>query len=371
MIHKIVGWAVGCSLGLFLLTAPRMPAEAPRRHTENVLFVMTDGLRWQEVFGGADDALLNKARGGVADVEAVRKAFWRDRAEDRRTLLLPFTWEVLAKQGQLYGNRWRGSTARVTNGLNFSYPGYSEILCGFVDPKIDSNAKKNNPHVTVLEWLHQKPAFRGRVAAFTAWDVFPFIFNRERSGLPVNAAQEPLTAIPETPAVRMLNTLMLETVPPTHDCRHDSFTFHAALEYLKVKKPRVLFLSFDETDNYGHAGRYDQLLAAAQKVDGYVRTLWETVQSLPEYRGKTTLIFCPDHGRGDPPVEWKNHGKDVKGSEFTWMGFLGPDTPALGERHDVEAVTQNQIAATLAALLGEDYGAAQPRAGKPIRAVLE
>ena len=48
------------------------------------------------------------------------------------------------------------------------------------------------------------------------------------------------------------------------------------------------------------------------------------------------------------------------------MAFLGPDTPALGERSNVPPVTQSQVAATLAALVGEDYCAAVPQAGKPI-----
>jgi hypothetical protein len=57
-------------------------------------------------------------------------------------------------------------------------------------------------------------------------------------------------------------------------------------------------------------------------------------------------------------------------SKYIWMAFLGPDTPALGERSNVAPVTQNQIAATLAALFGEDYAAAVPKAGNPITDVL-
>jgi hypothetical protein len=38
----------------------------------------------------------------------------------------------------------------------------------------------------------------------------------------------------------------------------------------------------------------------------------------------------------------------------------------LGERENVTPVTQSQLAATVAALLGEDYCAAVPQAGKPI-----
>ena len=37
------------------------------------------------------------------------------------------------------------------------------------------------------------------------------------------------------------------------------------------------------------------------------------------------------------------------------MAFLGPDTRGLGERSNIAPVTQNRIAATVAALLGEDY----------------
>ncbi len=90
----------------------------------------------------------------------------------------------MARNGQIYGNKPAGSESYVTNGMNFSYPGYSETLCGFADPRIDSNDKNPNPNVTMLEWLHRKPAYRGRVAAFGAWDTFPAIFNDSTSRVP-------------------------------------------------------------------------------------------------------------------------------------------------------------------------------------------
>jgi hypothetical protein len=346
------------------------PGATPRPKTENLLFVMTDGLRWQEVFGGADEALMNRGSGGVQNLEQLRKAFWRDTPEARREALLPFTWSVVAKQGQIYGNRWKGSADRVTNGFNFSYPGYSEVFCGFADPRVESNAKIPNPNVNVLEWLNGKEAFKGRVAAITSWDVFPFVLNVKRSGLPVNSGGQPLTGVPDTPRVRLLNELVAETPVYGEDARRDALTYHAAKEYLLSNRPRVLFVAFDQTDEQGHAGRYDRLLGAANKVDGFMKDLWDTMQAMPEYRGKTSLVFTVDHGRGDPPVEWKNHGKRTQGSEATWMAFLGPDTPPLGERKNVPEVTHTQIAATLAALLGEDFCATVPQAGKPIAAVL-
>lgn len=341
------------------------------RETQNVILITLDGLRWQEVFGGADEALMNKENGGVEDVDALKRAFWRDTPEARRAALMPFFWGVIAPQGQVFGNAHKGSAAKVTNGKNFSYPGYSEILCGFPDPRIDSNAKRPNPNVTVLEWLNQKPPYRNRVAAFCSWDVCPFIINRERSGVFVNAAHEPVPDGNLTERQALLNRLMLEITPPWGGVRWDALTFYSAMEYLKKHKPRVLYLAFDETDDYAHSGRYDRYLESARRADDFIKTLWETIQSMPEYRGKTSLVITTDHGRGDAPTAWKGHGENVQGAENIWIAALGPDTPAFGERTNVETVTQSQIAATLAALLGEDYCAAVPQAGKPIAGMVK
>ncbi len=127
-----------------------------------------------------------------------------------------------------------------------------------------------------------------------------------------------------------------------------------------------MYLSLGETDEWAHAGRYADYLRAARLADSYLRELWQTLQSMQQYRGKTSLIFLPDHGRGEAPVEWKSHGQKIPNSKYIWMAFLGPDTPALGERKQIAPVRQNQVAATIAALLGEDYPAAVPKAGKPI-----
>src|SRR5438445_5939538 len=252
---------LGCASAAVAVASALVGAPAP--HTENVVLITTDGLRWQEVFGGAEEALLTK-EAGVAEPAELKREFWRDTAEARREALLPFLWTVVARQGQLYGNPARGSAARVTNGFNFSYPGYNELLSGRADPRIDSNDKKPNPNVTVLEWLDRRAAYRGRVAAFCSWDVFPFIINRERSGLLVNAGFEPVTSAGPRDRLAMLNQLQADTTPYVEGVRHDSFTLAAAREYLRAPRPRVLYLSLRETPHWAHLGRYDNYLHAAQ-----------------------------------------------------------------------------------------------------------
>jgi DNA mismatch repair protein MutH len=94
------------------------------------------------------------------------------------------------------------------------------------------------------------------------------------------------------------------------------------------------------------------------------------MQAMPEYRGTTTFIITCDHGRGSGLSEWKEHGVEEKGSENVWIAVIGPDTSPLGERTHAAPVTQSQIAATVAALLGKDYHAAVPKAAVPIADVL-
>ncbi len=356
-------------LGVSGFVAASAPAAERDTRTENVLLVTLDGLRWQEVFFGVEESLIDKDRGGVKNLDELRKRYSRSTLEEQRAALLPFLWGVVAKEGQVFGNQREGSVGRVANGLNFSYPGYNELLCGFADPRIDSNDKRLNPNVTVLEWLNRKPELRGKVAAFTSWDVFPYIIHAERSGVMVNGGHMPLVDVEQTAEVRLLNRLIAET-PVDEEVRPDALTFHAAKRYLIEKKPRVVYISFDETDTQAHAGRYDRVLNSAHKADGFIRELWETAQGMPEYRGKTTLIVTTDHGRGDPPVEWKNHDAKTAGSEFIWVAIVGPDTPARGERKNAGVVEQNQIAATIAALLGYGYSADVPQAGKVIGEVV-
>jgi len=279
---------------------------------------------------------------------------------------MPFLWRFVAQQGQIWGNTNQGSPVRVANGLNFSYPGYNELLTGLVDPRIDSNEKIPNRNVTVLEWLNGKPAFRGRCAAFGGWDVFSYIFNRERSGLYIRAGFEPMYAGKLNARQELMNTLIKETTQLYEGVLYDSFLSQGVLDYVRDEKPRVLYVGFGETDDAAHDGRYDRYLEAAHRVDQFVGQLWTLVQSLRDYQGNTTFIITTDHGRGSGPTEWRSHGKDIAGSEDIWVAVFGPDTPSLGERAGTPLIQQKQVAATVAAFLGENFRAAIPDAGEAI-----
>jgi hypothetical protein len=337
-------------------------SHAAARETENVVLVTMDGLRWQELFGGADERLMQDI--GADERVRVKQRYNADTPEARRDALMPFFWSKIAAEGQVFGDPAQGSAVKVTNGKDFSYPGYNELLCGFADPAVDSNEKVYNENVTVLEWLNQKPLFRGRVAAYGSWDVFPFILNDRRSRVYVNAGWAPLE-YGDKATVAELNAIARDLPHNWAGVRYDAITFRGALEHLKAEKPRVLYLSLGETDDWAHAGRYELYLDAAAVADDQLRRLWETLQSMDEYRGKTSLVITTDHGRGDGPQGWKNHSVDIEGSNRMWIAVIGPDTPGRGVLKDVEA-TQSQVAATVAKLLGEDFTTHDSRVAKAL-----
>jgi len=240
---------IALSVGSDVLLGQTPPVSGDR-----VVVVTLDGLRWQEVFDGAQRELIAVEAGGVADTTGLLRRFWRESAAARRAVLMPFLWGSMARQGRLLGDSARGSAVRVTNGKWFSYPGYNELLTGAPDDRIDSNAKIPNPNVSVLEWLSGQPGFRGSVAAFGSWDVLPFILDTARSHLPANGDGPPV-ARPTSELERVMNALAADLPPYWGSTRFDAVTMQGALHHLKTHKPRVLYVMLGDTDEWAHERR--------------------------------------------------------------------------------------------------------------------
>ncbi|MFL5808230.1 MAG: alkaline phosphatase family protein, partial [Flavisolibacter sp.] len=292
------------------------------------------------------------------DSAGIMNEFWNDDVVQRRAKLFPFLWSRIAQHGQIYGSRMYGNYANVMNRYKFSYPGYNEIFTGYPDTAVNSNDKILNQNINVLEFINQQKEYKGKVAAFTSWDVFPYILNAGRSGIYVNADLDTLRF--KSSAFALINDLQFLTSRPL-DVRPDVFTYIAAREYLKAYKPKLLYIAFDETDDFAHEGLYDQYLKSAHAEDAMIADLWRTLQSMKEYRDKTTLIVTCDHGRGDKvKKEWTSHGTEIAGADEIWMAFLGRGIESKGEIKEKGQVYQAQLAQTIAALLGLNFKANHP-----------
>jgi hypothetical protein len=340
------------------------PALGAEPAVKNVVLITLDGLRSEEVFHGADQRLMT-IENGVKNGEQCKAQFWRESPEERRDLLLPFMWkQCLSKQGWIAGNVDADSKVSVSNGKYFSYPGYNELLTGKADPKVNSNDKKYNSNVTVLEWLNSKSQFNGKISAYTSWDVFPFIINDKRSGIPVNAGWQRFN-VGDPDRVTLLNEMSAQIFHEWDGVRYDVLTTCGAIEELNANAPRVLFVSLGETDDWAHMGRYDRYLLTAQQNDHFIELLWNTCQRLTSHRDNTLFIVSTDHGRGVERDGWKNHSASLPGSEYIWVAAFGAGVRRTGIDSGGQYV-QAHIASTVAAALGEDFVSTNPEIHAPL-----
>ena len=329
--------------------------------TENVILVTFDGYRWQEVFGGAQKNILNNKK-YAGDVKTMKEKYWDKDPAVRRAKVMPFFWNTIAKQGQIYGNKKLGNNMRLTNGYKFSFPGYNEIFTGWGDRRVNSNDYGDDPNANIFDFLLTQKGFdANKMVAVATWDAFPKIINTKRNHVPVYVdlkvnSKGGLEAkginVPEG-----VNDKTWETKIPAHNPygKMDTLTYHFAKEYMKRNHPRFTFIGFDETDDYAHDGNYSAYLNTASTLDRYMEDLWNFVQSDPQYKDKTTIIITCDHGRGDIPLlEWRHHGH-VYHAENIWMAAIGAGIAPKGEIKEPMKIYQNQIAATIVALFGYTY----------------
>ncbi|TDE45970.1 phosphoglyceromutase [Flavobacterium rhamnosiphilum] len=342
------------------------------QQAENIIIITTDGFRWQELFKGMDSSIANNRKFNQGDSTYIFKKYWSDDDKERREKLIPFMWSVVAEKGQLYGNRNYNNKVNNANPHWFSYPGYSEIMTGYADPAINSNEYKPNPHVTVLEFLNQQPKFKGKVAAFGAWEAFDRILNEKRSGIPVASAYDKIGGNKPTVQQKLINDMLADSYKPWHtDECFDVFTHYEALEELKTNKPKVLYIAYGETDEWAHGGQYRSYLDAAHQVDAWIKQIWDFVQNDPQYKNKTALVFTTDHGRGDKiKAEWTSHGSSIQGASEIWFAAMGPGITGKGEIKTEGQFYQEQFAQTIAKLLGYTFKASHPVA-KEITEVLK
>lgn len=324
-------------------------AQAPR--TTHVILVTFDGVRPQEFFGGLDSSIVNAAESlsGINHPDEVRARYGQATREERRRAVMPFFWDSLAPHALVLGDTTIGSRVTITNPHGFSAPGYLELLTGQARLDVTSNDPVRYPHRTVLELVREQLHLPEEgVALFGSWENFRTYAASRADAVLVNAGFDTLPTRVATPRLRELERLERRSPPLWDGARLDVFTGAMAIEYLKVRRPRLLFVAFDDTDDLAHSRRYDRLLDALHGLDDFLRELWQTVQTTPGYRDHTTIILTTDHGRGHTTRDWTDHGDDVKGSEQMWLAAFGA-----GVAPGMEGTaTQSQVAPTILSLLG-------------------
>ena len=350
-------------------------AESSDTKVDRLVLISLDGVRTQEIFQGLDVELLMKSNQDMKKEDhPLYRMFHGGTPEESRARIMPFFWnEWVPGHGVVMGNRHASTPHPMTlvNRRRFSYPGYSEILTGAQhDREITSNDKIQNPFPTVLDVLKREwNLAKEDVAVFASWDVFPYISTRESGSIFVNAGYQPYPF--SSARLDLLNQAMFEQPTPWDSVRHDFTTFSFAMDYLERKSPRVLYLSLGETDDWAHMDNYEKTLTALHRTDSYLKQLWEYLQSNPNYRNRTGIILCTDHGRGDNIYNWMSHNDKLPGAQYVWMAAFSPNISHRGEWNPKSQPTQSQIAATWCAMAGFNLNNHIPASGQAIDGLLE
>ena len=132
----------------------------------------------------------------------------------------------------------------------------------------------------------------------------------------------------------------------------DEFTFLVSSEVMRRFAPSLLVMTFSDVEA-AHFGSYSMHLAGIRTMDRLVYELWNLVQSLPSYSGRTTLFVLPEFGRdfdGSSTNGFFNHRAIDDSTTLTWMMCLGEAarSPDVIERQ----VQHIDICPTIAGLFG-------------------
>ncbi len=148
----------------------------------------------------------------------------------------------------------------------------------------------------------------------------------------------------------------------------DELSLYVAKRLMRRYAPRLLWLTLHDMD-VAHAGCYSLYIEGIQRTDRLCREIWRTIQSEPEYAGKTALFILPDFGRdSDGSVGgngFQHHRTGDALSRTTWMLALGPGIHA--NRVVDRPVAPLDVVPTLGAMLGFDARMAR---GKPLSELL-
>ncbi len=299
------------------------------KKAENVILITLDGVRWQDVFGGADSVILFNEKFAKSEARRLTGKFSDPSYIKRREKTMPFLWSTIASQGRIYGNRWKGNKVNISNPYSISYPGYSEIFTGYADPAINSNDLNYNPNSNVFEFVNQQKGFEGKVASFASWDRAKGFLNNKQSTFFINGGYDPVEAPYLSPLQQTLNNLQ-KLHHTLEQSRPDYITYLLAKEHIRLHQPRLLSIGFAWSDDMAHDGSYPLYLEKMFYFDAMIQDLWEYLNSIPQYKDNTVIIITVDHGRG-LSEQWTGHGSKIKSADEIWFAIMGPGISPKGE----------------------------------------
>jgi hypothetical protein len=309
----------------------------PQIPTQSLVFITIDGVRRREIFEGVDPRLAARAKLKRADVKDARE-------------LLPNMYSLFFDEGTVLGDPRQSGGISATGPHFVSLPSYLEMMMG-VSSGCTNNDCVPKMRTTIMEELNalSPPAPSG---VFASWEaVSRAAVAREPGGfLTISAGREEGSNIGPWPG---------------HGAyRPDRVTGPLALDYLRENRPRFLWISLGDTDEYAHHNDYASYLQALRAADELIGTIARELDKMGEPGERTALIVTTDHDRSS---NFTDHGGP--GSGDVWLLARGPSIPAAGSIGTSSHRYLRDIAPTIRALFGLPARACEG-CGRPIDELL-
>jgi hypothetical protein len=314
--------------------------DTEERSESAVVLVVLDGVRWQEVFGGADRALAYE--------RGMNPLAW---ASPRA--LMPNLQHLLDTRAIALGAPGHGSPISATGPQFISMPGYLEIFAGHPDPSCESNDCPRPAVRTLVDDVLEESG-ADDVAVVSSWPSIARAASGDPSRLVVSAGRkrvergDVLRADPAT-ADQLDRGSRAKSFPGEGDYRPDSITARVALRVLAAERPRFLFVGLGDADEYGHRNDYRGYLEAVRASDGFLGEVFATLDQMGARGRHTTVLVTADHGRA---YDFKDHGGRYPESGRVWLVAAGGDVRGHGLVAASRRHTLSDVAPTVRGLLG-------------------
>jgi hypothetical protein len=107
----------------------------------------------------------------------------------------------------------------------------------------------------------------------------------------------------------------------------DELSVYIAKQLMRQAAPSLLWITMHDID-IAHAGTYSLYVEGIRRTDQLCADVWKTIETEPEYSGKTTLLILPDFGRDSDEDAggngFQHHRTGDPLSRTTWLIAMGP-----------------------------------------------
>ena len=271
------------------VSSPETPA--------NVILVMLDGVRWQEVAARPNGVPI-------------------------------FSY----LQSSLSGNPRLFMNDRVANPYRVSLPAYQSIFAGSVQACSHNKCGRVSTETFPERFVHELKLHPKKVATLASWNRIACAVESKAKTTFVNAGEQPVFDGPMDAEQRHNNRLQGDRQWESENYRKagrlDEHTYRHAMTYLHRHQPNFMFISFVDADFYGHQQDYAGYLEAIQRYDRWIEELITTLNEMGKYGRETAVIVTTDHGRGSTPATWGEHGVKLPESGRVWTYVHLPENSA-------------------------------------------